>query len=76
MNYPTKKQVEDLKEWESLRIELVEECLLCWYNEYNWMLCIKVPEMTAFCLNCVDKLPDNETKWWWAYQIWNWFITN
>lgn len=74
MNYPTKQQIEKLKEWESLRIELIEECILCWYSDYGWMLCIKVPEMTAFCLHCIDKSHDDNTKWWWAYQIWNWFI--
>lgn len=76
VNYPTKQQVESLKEWEELIVELIEECILCWYKEYWWMLCIKVPEMTAFCLKCVDKFEDNNSKWRWTYQIWNWFIIN
>lgn len=74
MNYPTEKQIKELKKWKSLRIEFIEECILCWFNNYHWILCVKIPEMTAFCLDCMDTFQDNKTKWRWVYQIWNWFI--
>lgn len=70
----TKEQAQNAKKWERYEVDILEECILCWYNQYNWILIIKIPEMVSQCISCAEKYPDDNTKWRAIYIIWSWFI--
>ena len=66
----TKEQAQNAKEWERYEVTMIEECILCWYNEYWGILIVKLPEMVSQCIHCAEKYPDTKNKYCWVlYKI-------
>lgn len=66
----TKEQAQNAKEWERYEVTMIEECILCWYKEYWWILLTKIPEMVSQCIPCAEKYPDTKNKYCWVlYKI-------
>lgn len=69
----TKEQAQNAKEWEQFEVDMIEECILCWYKEYWGILLTKIPEMVSQCIACAEKYPDDNSKCRAVYIIWHWF---
>lgn len=82
MKYPTKQDIDIAFEtWEPIEVDFQEECIVCWYKEYWWILITKIPEMVSLCESCSEMFNDEKEyewkEWFWTcYEIWNWFITS
>lgn len=70
----TKEEYNNAKEWDKFLFDIIEECFICWYKEYWWILITKIPEMVNQCIECSEKNKDETSKWRWVYIIWSWFI--